>query len=90
MSIEWDVDKARANAAKHHVSFEEAATVFGDPLELTIPDPNHSIEEERYVSLGTSTAGRLLVVGYTERGSKIRVIFARRATMRERHDYEEA
>ena len=90
MSIEWDVDKARANAAKHHVSFEEAATVFGDPLELTIPDPNHSIEEERYVSLGTSNAGRLLVVGYTERGSKIRVIFARRATMRERHDYEEA
>lgn len=90
MSIEWDVAKARGNAPKHHVSFEEAATVFEDPLELTVPDPNHSTEEERYVSVGRSTAGRLLVVGYSERGSKIRVISARRATMRERHDYEEA
>lgn len=90
MELEWDADKARANAAKHRVTFEEAATVFADPLELTIPDPNQSIEEDRYVSVGTSAAGRLLVVGYTERGSKIRVIFARRTTMREQHDYEEA
>lgn len=90
MELEWDADKARANAAKHRVTFEKAATVFTDPLELTIPDPNHSIEEDRYVSVGTSAAGRLLVVGYTERGSKIRMIFARRATMREQHDYEEA
>lgn len=90
MELEWDADKARANAAKHRVTFEEAATVFTDPLELTIFDPNHSIEEDRYVSVGTSAAGRLLVVGYTERGSKIRMIFARRATMREQHDYEEA
>jgi uncharacterized DUF497 family protein len=90
VSIEWDAEKARANAAKHHVTFDEAVTVFQDPLELTIPDPDHSIGEDRYVSVGTSAAGRLLVVGYAERGSKIRVIFARRATMRERHDYEEA
>ena len=54
MSIEWDADKARANAAKHHVAFDEAVTVFLDPLELTIPDPNHSIGEDRYVSVGTS------------------------------------
>jgi uncharacterized protein len=88
VELEWDVDKARANAAKHRVTFEEAATVFSDPLELTIPDPNHSVGEDRYVSIGTSSRGRLLVVGYAERGSKIRVIFARRATMREQHDYE--
>ena len=90
MELDWDADKARANAEKHGVTFEEAASVFRDPLELTIPDPNHSIEEDRYVSVGTSEAGRLLVVGYTERGSKIRMIFARRATKREQHDYEEA
>jgi uncharacterized DUF497 family protein len=90
VSIDWDADKARVNAAKHRVTFEEAATLFADPLELTIPDPNHSIDEDRYVSVGTSAAGRLLVVGYMERGSKIRVIFARRATTREQHDYEEA
>lgn len=90
MDLEWDAEKARANVAKHRVTFEEAATVFTDPLELTIPDPTHSFEEERYVSVGTSAAGRLLVVGYAERGSKIRVIFARRATMREQRDYEEA
>jgi uncharacterized protein len=88
VELEWDVDKARANAAKHRVTFEEAATVLSDPLELTIPDPNHSVGEDRYVSIGTSSRGRLLVVGYAERGSKIRVIFARRATMREQHDYE--
>jgi uncharacterized DUF497 family protein len=90
VDLDWDADKARANAAKHRVTFEEAATVFGDPRELTIPDPDHSIGEDRFVSVGTSAAGRLLVVGFTERGSKIRVIFAGRATMREQHDYEEA
>jgi hypothetical protein len=90
VELEWDADKARANAAKHGVTFEEAATVFSDPLELTILDPSHSVEEDRYVSVGTSAAGRLVLIGYTERGSKIRVISARRATMREQHDYEEA
>jgi hypothetical protein len=57
---------------------------------MTVLDPDHSIREDRYVSIGTATTGRLLVVGYTERRGKIRLIFARRATMRERHDYEEA
>jgi uncharacterized DUF497 family protein len=90
VEIEWDPAKAKANAAKHRVTFEEAASVFWDPLELTVPDPDHSVLEGRYVSVGTSADGRLLVLGYTERGGKIRLIFARRATMRERHDYEEA
>jgi uncharacterized DUF497 family protein len=90
VETEWDEAKANANATKHGVTFEEAATVFWDPLELTIPDPDHSVVEDRYVSVGTSADGRLLVVGYTERGGNIRLIFARRATMRERHDYEEA
>jgi hypothetical protein len=90
VEFEWDPDKARENVAKHAITFEKASTVFGDPLELTIPDPGHSLDEDRYVSVGTSATGRLLVVGYTERGSNIRVIFARRATVREQHDYEEA
>jgi len=86
----WDWAKARSNTRKHGVTFEEAATVFADPLELTIRDPNHSVDEDRWVSVGTSASERLLVVGYTERGSKIRLIFARRATTREQHDYEQA
>lgn len=88
MDFEWDPAKARRNLAKHGVTFEEAVTIFGDPYELTIPDPDHSVNEERFVSVGASRQGRLLVVGYTERGGNIRLIFARRATSRERMDYE--
>ncbi len=90
MEFEWDEAKAENNLRKHGVPFEEAVTVFGDPLELMIYDPDHSIAEDRFVSIGESVTGRLLVVGYTERESKIRVIFARRATLMERLDYEEA
>lgn len=90
MEFEWDRAKARRNLRKHGVSFEEAVTVLADPFDLTISDPDHSVTEERFVSIGQSSMGRVLVVGYTERGSKIRVIFARRATSPERHDYEEA
>ncbi len=90
MDVEWDAEKARRSFAKHSITFEEAATVFLDPFEITIFDPDHSISEVRFVSVGTSIAGRLLVVGYTERRGKIRLIFARRATMREQLDYEEA
>jgi len=90
VDIEWDGQKARRNARKHGVSVEEAATVFLDPFELTVFDPDHSISEDRFVSIGAASSGRLLVVGYTERRGKIRVIFARRATMREQVDYEEA
>jgi len=87
--FEWDSDKAQQNARGHDVSFEEAATVFGDPLSLTIDDPVHSTEEDRFVTLGRSVDGRLLVVVHTERGDTVRIISARRATRRERTAYEE-
>jgi len=90
VEFEWDRRKAELNRRKHGITFEEAASVLADPLELMIADPDHSIEEDRFVSVGQSALGRLLVVGYTERGSKIRLIFARRATWPERFDYEEA
>ena len=89
LQFEWDDLKARKNLAKHGVSFEEASTVFGDPLSLTIPDPDHSRAENRFVILGSSHLGLLLVVIHTERGDNIRIISARRATLRERRSYEE-
>lgn len=88
MQFEWDPVKAAKNAAKHGVEFTEAMTVFGDPLEVTIPDPEHSVEERRFLSMGESSAGRLLVVAYTEREGRIRIISAREATAQERKTYE--
>lgn len=88
--VEWDEKKNRLNQGKHDVSFEEAATVFTDPLEVTIDDPAHAISERRFISIGESFTGRLLVVSYAERASRIRIITARRPTMRERRAYEEA
>jgi uncharacterized DUF497 family protein len=86
----WDPAKARSNLSKHGVSFEEAAAVFGDPLSLTIVDPEHSTAgEARFLILGQSTSGRLLVVAHTEAGDDIRLISARLATRRERQSYEE-
>jgi len=90
LSFEWDESKAKANLAKHGVSFEEASTVFGDPLALTIPDPAHSQVEDRWIVLGRSHQRKLLVVVHTERGDNIRIISARRASRRERKDYEES
>lgn len=87
--FEWDEDKASRNLAKHGVSFEEASTIFSDPLELTIPDPLHSEDEDRFVSLGESSKQHLLVVVFTERGDRIRIISARKATRGERTKYEE-
>jgi uncharacterized DUF497 family protein len=87
--FEWEENKAKRNVAKHGVSFEEASTVFSDPFELTIHDPLHSEEEDRFVSLGESFKRRLLVVVFTERGDRIRLISARKATRRERKQYEE-
>jgi uncharacterized DUF497 family protein len=88
--FEWDSRKARSNYAKHGVSFEEASTVFGDLLSLTIPDPSHSRPgEERFVTMGTSYLGRLLVVAHRDQQENIRIISARQATRRERKDYEE-
>jgi uncharacterized DUF497 family protein len=86
----WDWRKAERNRRKHDVTFEEAVTVFFDPRELMIHDPDHSFGEERFISIGMSAAGRLLVVGYTELGSTIRLIFARRATTPEWMDYDHA
>ncbi len=88
MEFQWDPDKADSNETKHGVSFIEAVTVFGDPLELTIADPLHSNLEFRFVSLGRSSNGRLLVVSYTERGQAIRIISARAASPREKRQYE--
>ncbi|PAW83613.1 MAG: hypothetical protein B9S33_13465 [Pedosphaera sp. Tous-C6FEB] len=90
MTFEWDQAKASVNLRKHGVSFEEAATAFADELSLTIPDPDHSQVEERFILLGTSYRGKMLVVVHTERGDSIRVISARPASRRERQQYEEA
>jgi len=89
MDFEWDTDKADANLTKHQVSFEEARTVFEDPLFVIFADPDHSGDESRFLILGTSSQGRLLVVAYTERSEVVRVISARRATRQEQRDYEE-
>ena len=89
MKFEWDRAKAAENLARHGVSFEEAATVFRDPLSQAGSDPDHSVDEERFVIFGVSTAGRLLVVAHTERGDTIRIISARPATSGERTIYEE-
>ena len=88
MEFEWDPEKAAANLDKHRVEFSEATTVFGDPLELTIADPDHSEGEFRFLSIGVSASGRLLVVAYTEREGRTRIINAREATGQERKQYE--
>ena len=89
MQFEWDPAKSAENLAKHGVSFEEAATVFRDPLSATGTDPDHSVGEERFVTFGVSTSGRLLVVAHTEHGDTIRIINARPTTAGERKIYEE-
>jgi len=89
LTFEWDLRKARSNLAKHGVGFEEASTIFGDPLSLTILDPEHSLSEERYITMGRAFTGKLLVVVHTERGDNIRIISARSASRRERKFYEE-
>jgi uncharacterized DUF497 family protein len=89
LEFEWDQDKAASNKKKHGISFEEAATVFGDPLAAIFDDPVHSQEEHREILIGHSTRNRLLVICFTERAEAIRIISARRATKQERRDYEE-
>jgi len=88
VQFEWDPAKAARNLAKHGVSFDEASTVFGDPLAGTILDPQHSGEEPRFVTIGLSTSRRLITVAHAEREDRIRIISARRATRRERGKYE--
>ena len=89
MEFEWDPDKAARNLSQHRVGFSEAATVFGDPLAITFHDPGHSDDEDRYLTFGYSTDGRLLIVSHTDRGDRNRIISARVATRRERKIYEE-
>lgn len=88
LEFEWDDEKARANVAKHGVTFEEAATVFGDPFSATVYDPNHSHDEDRYLTMGMSSDGRVILVSHTDRDDRIRIISARVATKRERKAYE--
>ena len=89
MKFEWDESKAARNLRKHDISFDEATTVFGDPLAITYPDPEHSTEEARFLTFGHSSSGRLIVVSHTDRGDKIRPISAREMTRKERNDYEQ-
>jgi hypothetical protein len=89
LRFEWNRRKAESNLAKHGVSFEEAGTVFGDPLAQIIDDPRHSTGEQRSILLGQSDRSRLLVVLFTERRGAIRLISARKATPRERRRHEE-
>jgi uncharacterized DUF497 family protein len=86
--FEWDAEKAASNLLKHGVSFDEARTVLGDPHEMTIFDEDHSEDEDRYISMGLSGQGRVVVVSYTERDDRIRIISARVANKRERAQYE--
>lgn len=88
--FEWDARKAAENRRKHGVSFEDAVTAFADPLAVTVTDPDHSsAAERRYILVGRSARGRLMVVSHAERGTAIRLISARPATRRERAQYEE-
>jgi uncharacterized DUF497 family protein len=89
LQFEWDEDKSRGNLKKHRVAFEEAKTVFNDPFAITIVDPVHSDEEGRYLGVGQSAKGRMLMVYYTERKDNIRIIGCRKATKSERRTYED-
>lgn len=90
MRFEWDENKAALNLVKHGVSFEEAATVFGDPLSDTFNDPDHSAEEQRFIIVGMSEAGRVLIVAHTDDEEVVRIISAREMTRAERKFYEES
>jgi uncharacterized protein len=88
LSFEWDIKKAESNERKHAITFDEASTVFADPLSLTIHDPLHSEDEERFVIIGGSHKNRMLTVVHTERDDNIRIISARKATKNERSYYD--
>ena len=90
LRFEWDANKAKSNLGKHGISFEEASAVFGDLRSLAVPDPVHSAVENRFVIIGASHRGRLLVVVHMERGDNIRIISARLESRRERRNYEES
>ena len=88
LEFEWDRNKAKSNLQKHRVGFPEAATVFHDPLSITVYDPDHS-GEDRYITIGVSLSGRFLIIAHTDRGDTVRIISARELTRAERKAYEE-
>jgi len=88
IEFEWDPAKAKSNLRKHLVAFREAATVLRDPLAITIFDPDHSEEEDRYITIGTCVGGRVLMVAHTDRGDRTRIVSARELTRAEREAYE--
>ena len=90
LNFEWNEEKAKANMKKHGVTFDEATTVFIDPFSMTKYDPDHSVDEQRYIDIGISDEGRVLVVSYTECGANIRFISCRKATPSERRFYEKS
>ena len=89
LNFEWDDKKAKKNLRNHQISFEEAKSVFKDPFLITYPDPKHSVGEQRFLNIGFSARGQVLIVVHTERGENIRIISCRKATTGERSDYEE-
>ena len=89
MVYEWDAKKAKGNRRKHRISFEDAATVFLDPLALTFPDPDHSFEEEREITIGRSSRQQVVFVSHCRREDRVRIISARKTTRGERKQYEE-
>jgi len=90
MKFEWDQTKASANLSKHGVSFDEAKTVFDDPLYVDFYDPDHSLDEHRYIIIGESQQGRLLMVSYIESDDAVRILSSREVTQTERKQYEES
>ena len=90
IDFEWDITKAKTNLRKHRVAFSEATTVLRDRLSITIHDPDHSVIEDRYITIGASIAGRLLMVAHTDWGERTRIISARELTRKERKEYENA
>lgn len=89
MNFEWDESKADSNLSKHSITCDDATTVFGDPLAITFADPDHSIEEERFLTFGRTSDGKFLVVSHSDRNDRIRLISAREMTRTERSDYEQ-
>lgn len=89
MIYEWDAEKAKRNLRKHRISFEDAATVFLDPLAFTFPDPDHSSGEDREITIGRSSRHRVVFVSHCQRGNRVRIISARKATRGEHKQYEE-
>ena len=88
LTFEWDENKSKRNLKKHNIDFEEAKTIFNDPFAITTDDPDHSVEEDRYLDIGLSSKGRMLIVWYTERNDNIRIIGCRKAIRSERKIYE--